>query len=241
MLSRRAYRSKLWNDSIMSTHYRSIISNLLATTAPVGVNTIDMGIFGAFRIPPNTPFWKSGVGGLQDPSFGIVPDWANPSGAGIPEPTTIIIRGGRMFLTIANPSTTDTINVRAQLVYPKASLLNTTATANSNTLSDYITAIASGNPRPISWSAQAAPDYSQYFHKPVLDKTMDLKPGDDLMLMFKIRPCKLDVQPFLRGSGNFPFWFVYCGQRVDTTAGAQAMTLNVGHNISFCVMDTNDV
>lgn len=224
----------------MMQHFQSIFTASLPSlvTTPTGVHQLNYAATSAMDEALATSFWKS-AGGCQDPGFGRTTDWMAAPGAGVAEPLNIVIRGGRVFITMANPSTTDTINVRVQLVFPKQQVKNTTDTAVSNTFQDYMTAIVAGNPRPISWSAQSAPDYSEYLHKPLLDKTIDLKPGDDMMVIYKLKTKKIDVSAFERGVGGmYPYWLVYACQRVDTTAGAQAVNVTIGHNLSFCVTDT---
>lgn len=238
-VSKSAWRRKLWNATDMMQHFRSIFLFTNNPATPAGVTGINLNLISAFSEVDATTFWKSAAG-AQDPSFGQRPTWMNPPGAGVPEPINIVIRGGRIWATVANPSTTDTINVRIQLAFPKQQLMNTTDTATGTTIDPYITAIVGGNPRPWSWDMQSAPDYQEYFYAPVMDKTFDLKPGDDAMFMHKVKVNKIDTAAFKRGAGYFPWWIIYTGQRVDTTAGAQAVTLQTGHNISFAVLDTLD-
>lgn len=235
----RRWRNILWKDTLMETHYRSIgsvhFTNLIAT--PTGISSINMAATSMMDQTPASAFWKV-AGGLQDPNYGGPPGFGLAPSATTPEPIGIVVRGGRLWVTVANPSATDTINVRVQLAYPKQQLRNQDDNADSNVVGTYLSAVVSGNPRPISWSIQAAPDYSSFFYPPFLDKTMDLKPGDDLMLMHRIRIKKVDIGQFIRGGGNFfPMIFIYAGQRVDTTAGAQAVNVTLGHNISFVVTD----
>lgn len=239
-ISKRRFRSYLWRDSLMSTHYRSVLSFGSTMNTSAGTNSLAWTSISAMDNTPLQTFWKT-LGGFQDPSYGITPDWANAPGAGIPEPTTIIIRGGRLFCTVANPSLTETINCRVQLVYIKGQLRNQNNTAASNTVTAYLTDIAAAGARPISWSVQMSPDYHEYLYLPVMDRSIDLKPGDDVMMIHKLKVSKVDVQPFLRGSGMFPIWIIYAGQRIDNTIGAQVLNVNTGYNLSFSVMDTNDI
>lgn len=223
----------------MMQHFRSIFNFTPSIVTPAGITGLNLHVISAFSEVDATTIWKT-AGGAQDPSFGQRPTWMNAPGAGVPEPINIVIRGGRLWLTIANPSTTDTINVRVQLAFPKQQLMNTTDTATGTTIDPYFTSIILGNPRPWSWDFQGAPDYSEYLYPPVLDKTFDLRAGDDLMLMHKLKVNKIDTAAFKRGAGYFPYWIVYAGQRVDTTAGAQTLSAQNGHNLSFAVLDTLD-
>jgi len=240
-VSARRWRQMLWRDSAMKTHYRSIQTFAPGVGLSTPANTFELNFLRtSAMVPlPGLEFWKT-LGGMQDPSFGIGVDWAQPSGAGVPEPITIIVRGGVMCLRVANPSTTDTINIRAQLIFTKSQTRDAANAVASNTLIAYEAAIGTG-PRPLSWSIQAAPDYSQYYHPPIMDKSIDLKPGDDINFFHRMKVFKLDCEQFKRGASWFPIWVVYASQSVDTTAGAQAVTIHTGHNMSFSVMETNDV
>ena len=106
--------------------------------------------------------------------------------AGIPELVNLVIRGGRLFVIIANPGLTDTIRVRVQLCFAKQQQKNSTDTVISNTFQDWAVTVTTG-PRPISWSIVDAPDYSEYLYPPVMDKSIDLKPGDDTTMIHKLR------------------------------------------------------
>jgi len=237
-LSRKKWRSTLWNASLLKMHYKSIFAAANTLTTPTGTTTETVIVANALSESAGSQFWKT-AGGAMDPGFGVRPTWMNAPGAGVPEPSTIIIRGGRLFCDIATLSTTDTVKVRVQLVFVKSQMRNITDTAASNTLFDFLTNAVS-TARPISWTVQDMPDYSQYLFPPVLDKQMDMKPGDSAMLTYKVKTQKVDADEFNHGSGWFPLWFFYGSQTIDTTVGTNAIACNVGHNLSFAMMDTLD-
>jgi len=238
LLGKKQYRNLLWNASLLKQHYHSILMSSRTLTTPTGTITATVDSVGALNESAGAQFWKT-VGGAMDSGFGDRPTWMNAPGVGVPEPVTIIIRGGRLFTQIASLSTTDTIKVRCQLAFTKSQLRNTTDTASSNTLTDWLTNV-SATSRPISWTVTDMPDYLEYMHPPVLDRQMDLKPADDFMITYKIKPAKIDADAFDRGSGWYPMWFFYVSQTIDTTVGTNAVAVNFGHNLSFAMMDTLD-
>jgi len=222
----------------MKMHYRSIFNTTTALNSPAGINALALNFFEAMSSAAGTQIWKT-AGGAQDPGFGNRPTWMNAPGAGVPEPTTIVIRGGRLFATVVNGSTADTLYGRLQLVFLKSQLRNTTDTAASNTALDWLNS-AVGVTRPFSWDIMSMPDASEYIFKPVLDRQMDLKAGEDFTVTYKLRPQKIDADEYNRGSGWFPVWIFSVGQRVDTSAGVSPLGLQFGHNLSFAMMDTLD-
>lgn len=237
-ISKAAWRRRLWNDSQTNTHYRSVFNQNQTTNTPANITQISVQQFPSFEENNAIAFWKV-AGGLQDPSFGIAPTFGAAPGAGVPEPISIILRGGRIFCTLSNPSLTDTVQVRIQFCYPKQQSRNRDDNNTSNTLFDYLTTLFASGSKPWSWSVRDFPDWSEYFHPMLVDKVIDLEPGGNVTVVRKLRCTKIDVQQFLRGGGAFPYWITTCGQQVDNTAGAQPISVRWGHNISFSVMDTN--
>jgi len=182
-----------------------------------------------------TEFWKT-AGGMNDPSFGITPIWQQAPGAGIFDPITVVLRGGRLFITVANPQA-DTVNVRIQLFWVKGSMRNTTDSAVSNTVQDWLTAITGAGARPIGWDITQAPDFDQYMYRPVIDKQVSLQQGQDVSVFYKIKPVKIDCASFQRGAHYTPIWGIYCGQSMDIDTAGETLTCTFGHNLTFAVTD----
>jgi len=236
-LSTRRWRNVLWRDTLAMQHYRTVLSNAITAVTPAGIITQNINFTNALDQAANNEFWKIG-GGMQDSGLSFIPLWAQPLAAGIPELVNLVIRGGRLFVIIANPGLTDTIRVRVQLCFAKQQQKNSTDTVISNTFQDWAVTVTTG-PRPISWSIVDAPDYSEYLYPPVMDKSIDLKPGDDATMIHKLRVKKIDCDQFRRGAGWFPYWFISSSQTVDNTGGGQPFNVIIGHNMSFAVTDSN--
>jgi len=219
-------------------HYRSIFNVNTALQTPANITQVSLNLLEVFDETAGSQFWKT-AGGARDPGFGNRPTWMNAPGIGVPEPSTIVVRGGRVFINIANPGTVDTITARIQMAFVKSQTRNRDDNNFSNTLGDYITAIVSGS-KPFTYDITSEPDYSEYFYKPVVDKSFELKALDSFMITFKLKTMKIDADVFNRGSGWFPYWIITLGQRVDITAGAATLNVVNGHNLSFAMMDTLD-
>jgi hypothetical protein len=229
-LSKKRYRSHLWRSTLENVHYRSIKSygdTLDTPNSATALNLINVAAL-AFT----TPFWKQAAG-FQDPSYGILPTWAQ---AGEGHPIGLVIRGGRLWCCVANTDTFDNVTVRVQLAFVKGSSRNVDNSTTSNTVFAWFTSVGFG-PRDKSWDYQTQPDYEEYVHPPVLDRCVDIQPGQSMEIAWKIRPVKIDTQPFLRAAGYAPVWFIYAGKNTNNSAAATTIHYTTGHNLSFAVTD----
>lgn len=237
-LRKRALRRLLWRETLTSEHYKSISSdNSAVLNTPTNTGQINWIRRDALNHTAGNEFWKT-AGGCQDPSFGVVTNWMAAPGAGIFDPVRAVIRGGRLWISLANPDPVDTVQVRVQLAFIRQQQRNAADGAASNTYVDWENAIIAGGSRPFGWQIFEVPDASEYIYRPVLDKTFDLKASDDVFIAWKIKPVKLDCRQFQNGGGSwFPMWFIYAGQRINNTVGAVTMNVLHGHNLSFAVTD----
>lgn len=241
----------MWRETRYKTHYRSILSVFDTTATPNNTTSLIPYVSNIFTQVAGAEFWHT-AGGLQDPSFGEIPSFA---GAGITnDPVTIIMRGGRIWITTSlGLGAVDTVKVRVQIAFPKAQLRTYDDAGNNNTLgipgaaNGWLgtaainvngPAYALGTPRPSGWDLTCAPDYNQYFYKPILDKAFDLKAGDDYTVYWKVKPVKIDVGPFKDGQGWFPYVFIYPEQQNNSNGAAETIAIKIGFNVSFAVADT---
>lgn len=251
-LSKKAYRRALYNATRFKTHYRTVFAATDTQPTPNNVTFITATAYAALSTLSLSEFWHSTTGGLQDPSFGEVPSWAGATDAN--DPLTIILRGGRLWMTCSlGLGTVDTCKIRVQLVFAKQGSRNVTDTAASNTVGIPGAAggwlgttginvngagFTTGTTRPIGWDISQAPDFEEYFYKPVVDRSMDLKAGDAVTVYWKVKPVKIDVGPFKDGACYAPYWFVYLGQDNNSNAALENVVTTLGHNMSFAVGDT---
>lgn len=253
-LSKRAYRRALYNSTRFKTHYRTVFATTDAITTPNNTTSVTPYVVPALSTVSLSEFWHSAAG-FQDPSFGEVPSWAGATDAN--DPLTIILRGGRLFVTLSlNLGTVDTCKIRVQLIFAKSQTRNAFDTGISNTLGQPAAAgspngwlgptginlngpgVATGTARPLGWDISQAPDFEQYLYKPIVDRSMDLKAGDSITMFWKVKPVKIDVGPFKDGSNYAPFWFIYVAQDNNSNAATESVTMTQGHNMAFAVGDT---
>jgi len=240
-LSKTAWRRHLIKDTLTEAHYRSIQTRLTTVLTPPAITDCQSTVISA--LDSGNPFWKRNPAinqGLQVPEIigGVftVPTWGV---IGQDHPETIVIRGGRYWITANCQVNNDPCNVRVQLVFAKQQGFAAGGAAG-NTLTAWLTLINAQNPKPLSWTYQQQPDYDQYFYPPVLDKVVRLLPGEDMTIVKAIKPMKLDCASFLLEGGWFPYWFVYASQSATNVAGDPVVGFTTGTNLSFAVTSILD-
>lgn len=238
-LKPKAYGRMLWRNTMLDAHNRSEFATAGTLVTPNNLTQLNWAVVPAFLNAAGSEFWKT-AGGAQDPSFGVTPQWMNPNGAGPPvgfDPLTIVIRGGRIWVKIASTSTFDAVTCQIQLAFVKGALRNTTNAAASNTVQDYITALLAAGARPLFWLPNSAPDWNEYFHEPIMTKSITLHPAQTATIVHTIKPHKIDISQFQRGGGWFPMFFVTCSQDTNTNGAAETLDISNGHSIGFSVTD----
>jgi len=234
-LRKSAYRSRLYNHTMFHTHYRSINANAVAVATANSQNSQLCNFFGCLNTTAGFEFWK-GAGGLQDANWAVATPWAS----GTTNPETIIIRGGRLWMSINNRnSNAEIARVRVQLLFIKGSLRDLADSNISNTVAQYLNGVLPGV-KPIGWNLQAVADYSNYFYPPVLDKTFDLRVDEGAELFYKLKPAKIDTGSFMRAGGTwFPLWLVYTSTLYNANEGEDPIFIQYGHNLSFAAIDVS--
>lgn len=244
-ISKRAWRRSLYLSTRHANHYRSIAATSLGMNTAISGGLADTSLQSmmaqpCFSVVNGNEFWKI-AGGLQDTNFGISPVW---SGVGVNPPGSIIIRGGRIWISVTDPSgSSDPVKIRVQLVFAKQQQRNFGDTAPSNTFNDWLLSAGAINfnngLRPVGWDITCAPDWEQYFYKPVMDKSFEVRPIEGVTHYWKIKPVKIDTGSFQVGAGWFPWWLVYLNEVTQSDNVAETMRVVIGHNISFAVGDIN--
>lgn len=227
MLPRRAWRSLLWKDTLPLQKYKAILSanqtfNTIATggsEASYVVETMDN----------SQPFWTGAGGLLPVTNGGTVP---------VLSPYKLVVRGGSIWISLTNnPESTDDVEVTVQWVYPRQQTTRyNSLTRTNNPLTDWIAGWLAGT-YPLGVRAQNIADYEQYFHPPMREKTIILKPGDSFRDSINLRIKRIDSESFQNGFDQFARVFIYCRNMYSTTS---VMTIHGqnGYNVSFCVVDS---
>jgi len=221
----KRWRSILWNMSTPLTHYRSAATRSNSFSGATGGNH-DLFNFNALSVS-NVPFWTV-AGGVLPVSFGtaaadVVADY-------------YVLRGGMISIhTIAAPSNEDDLEVRIQLIYPKQQWRNFQNANNVSPRQEWYDVISATYPKNVGQTLQDEPDYDTYYHRPILDKVMLLKPGDGNKMQHKLKVNKIDADEFRRGMGPAqPEWMVYVGGL--TATASSGIEIICSHNISFAKM-----
>jgi len=194
---------------------RSVTVNTPATTT-----TQTVGFISLFE--ETAPFWLV-TGGNQSNTFGVAP--------GDNIRATYVIRGGKFYWIITcNPASADNVSLRYQLIYPKQQSRNATDASFAAPLSEWLTAYIAGT-YAIGMTAQEVPDYNEYFHQPIMDKEVLLRPGEAAKEERRIKICKVDHDEFQRGGGKFPYLFLYVHGTTDATSDVIRVTS--GYSLSY--------
>lgn len=226
MLSKKAWKSWLWKDTIADQKYKSNLSGTVTFTSPASAVTCTANIFDIFDAA--NPFWTA-TGGLQQVNLGT----------GIPSlsPNKVVIRGGVMWASIStDPASTTDVRVRVQFVYPKQQRAQFNSTVTTNVpINDWSTAALALFPTNTGLTLQQIGDYEQYWWNPIVDKEIILKPGDAFEIRRAIRIKRVDQESIKNSRAQFPRVFIYTSNLFN--AVAQTLRLETGYNLSFCVRD----
>ena len=156
-------------------------------------------------------------------------------------PNTVILRGGLVSFSMSlNPTRVNVCRVTMFLAYAKQqirSALNNVPAAGSGGLNEWANALITNEPYGTLWDPTDEADYSEYFHPPIVKKTMDLRPGDAIDIVHRLRVKKIDCDSFVRGGGGIPYIFFTYGQVNNSDGVAEVLELTSSYNLSFSVGD----
>lgn len=208
--SLRSYRANLWNSTKFMNHYRSV-----GGQAAVAVNTPIFAVGGTTvtvvthaSLSSTTPFWLS-TGGAQPIDNGV----------GVPlfSPSSIVIRGGKVRITLTNTSTDETVRARVWAVWAKSNQTQVIVPASA----------------PIGWDPTMIPDFSQAY-KMLFGREVLLLPGARPMeVEAKLKIQKIDQDTFLNEVAGKIIWFVTLSETFDIDGTVTAVGLQTSHSLSF--------
>jgi len=202
-VSRRRFNNFLWNSTLFSTHYRSVLSALTAPVTPAsGVTGTIFGI-NMHRIAANQ-FWTTAGGLIQ-------------TDAGVTAPTfkgDIILRGGQYEVQFQNSSSTLDIRIKIWLVK--------TVTNPDFTFEPTLP--------PIGWDPTSSPDFIKEIGKPFMAREVTLEQGNSYTMKGRFKLQKIDQTTYNSQGNSIVMYVMLCnvGHAVSTTVGILS-----SHNMSF--------
>lgn len=244
-LSKRSWRNALWRQTLVRPHYKSINASLTTFNTPVAITDVTAGMLPCLPVggtKSDLAFWKVNTSINQNVQFYQIEtagtSLSNWAGLGNDDPVECIIRGGRYYININCNSTNDPVNVRVQLAFSKTSR-RTPGGTTGNTQESWVGTVDSFSPKPLTWTYDTQPDYSEYFHPPVLDRVFRLLPGEDMSIVKSIKPVRIHCHQHRDQGGWYPYWFVYCSQSATNVAGVATVGFVTGYNLSFSVVEVD--
>jgi len=203
--SHRAYRKHLWDSTLFSTHYRSIISNATTIATPANYTTGTLTGLNLDRLN-GQPFWTV-AGGAAATDFGVTPPLFKGD---------IVRRGGIYEMQFQNPSTTGDIRLRLWLIR---------SVTNPDFSFEPVGGLA-----PTIWDPTASPDFIKEIGKPMWAREVVIENGNSYTFKGRYKMQKIDEETYgSQGLCNILYIMACNVGHVTPT------TINVlgSHNLSF--------
>lgn len=213
--SLRAYRNRLWNDTLFKPHYRSLFDTTeVFILTPNNTNQATLAIYNALPT-----FW---VSGLQQLDSGVTPPLFRGD---------IILRGGLARISLSNnrdiANSPDTDNVRVTVYGVWTTALPQTPLPLPATVSTM-------------WDPSVVTEFEK-FGKVLFKKECILKAdGDSVQIDFKFKVQKIDQGIFSQAIVNGPrgqtlVWMVLASQmsNQEATPAVEGISVVTSHNLSF--------
>jgi len=220
-LSRRAFKSLLWRQTITATKYKSILSQAGTVATPASYSnatTTAMWALGLYNAS-TSPFFTS-AGGLN-PLSSTIPTITDPTETTAQFDSDIIVRGGLWSFEVYN--NTETADVSNDLIRCKIVLVRTPQTRDDT--------IFQANLLPGQPAQYISADQARKVGKIILEKDFVIKDAESVKVEFRI-PCqKIDVGSYMN---EFKAYIVYLCVANGFDTVAQTVRYRMNHNIAFC-------
>lgn len=230
------FRRNLWAASDILTKYKAIFSNSFSQTVVAVPNQSQVTINDCLN--EANPFWTA-AGGLQAIHTN------NPNTV-IPtlNPETLFVRHGTVQLTIYNQTVNgtapqlDPVTIRVQLVYTRQQRRNFSDANFVAPAEEWLNTIVAQWPKSRLNTLQDEADYSEYYHMPVMERQISLKPGDSFTMSHRLKPKRFNADEFARG-GRYPRWVIYASPDADSENILVPPILNLvfSYRLGFTVND----
>lgn len=200
-LKSSVFKRKLWDSTIMKTHYRSYQTITTAYNTQASTSSMTITFFDPFT---NGSFFWTTAGGAQP---------ASPGGSVPLFEAEIILRGGKWSISYTNTDASRIIRVWVWYVYttgrPDTSIIPTTAN--------------------VGWDPSVIPDFRQKYGKVFRQEAVILSPGQCWSSEKKLGIKRIDQSDFSSLLGNTPVVLMGVENMTDAVSatGLLKHTLNV--------------
>lgn len=207
-LSARAFRRKIWNDTIAAPHWRSIDNNSVTQTTGTSQGIGSVALYTPLlSAAGGNPFWVA-AGGLQPQDTGGV----SPVFRG-----DITLRGGKVGITISV----------AEAAGNHTLIKVWTVKTVSNPIVARIV-----SPQPLGWDPSVSPDFISEFGRPIAYREAVINGNfSTFTVEHRLRPQKIDQASFINDFGHQICFLVQVVNITDTTDNT--VQLIPYHNVSF--------
>lgn len=207
-LSVKRYRRMLWNDTLMSTHYRSNLGSQIVINTPA--NNVNAATFQIPALRPAGSQFYIAAGGA------IAPDAAQP----LPLFTgNLVVRGGIIGIRLCN--TLDALATAQNSLEGIVYLIKTTKNYTPASLP---------NPVQIGFDTSLIQDFSTLIGKIVYKKQFLLRESDSAQCEYRMKIRRLDIGDYVNDRNQY-VWIVVVSNLDNVTS--RSMSLSMYHNISF--------
>jgi len=207
-VSRRRYRSMLWNASQLQTHWRSNHSSTITVLTPGTADTMTVGITPARNF--GNGFWTTLGGGVNPDGGGMSAFVANGD---------LTIRGGMMGMRVSNIP--DAADVDKDALQCTVFLLRTSVNFNSGVIPSTVRQ---------GWDPTLVADFKQNVGHIVLRKTFLLAEGEVGTVERKMPVQRIDQSEYLLSHNEY-IWLFVCSN--TSAISAKSLRLVPYYNLSF--------
>jgi len=202
-LSRRRFKKLLWNDTILSTHWRSLFAASTTIVTQTNSTTLTIATINPMR-PSGVAFW-TGAGGLRSTDIGVTP----PLFSG-----DITVRGGMWGMNFRNTSSTLPVSMK---LYLGRTIGNPTYSLPASSTT--------------GWDPSIEPDLTKLYGKSYYSTIIQLEPGETWKIERRIGIMKINQYDWQSIGGLSPF-VLYTAANVGHST-ATTINVDTYFNLSF--------
>lgn len=192
------YRNILWKDSIMKTKYRTCQAFTQGQTSAADSARYTIGLYDAFGTTAS-PFWTA-AGGTVNTDFGSAVPTFNGD---------IIVRGGILGIRITNQDTDSQPQEVRVMLFRTIDRQGAVPPAITN--------------QPIGFDMTILTDFTQFYGRPLMQKTVLLENNNVAEFKFRLRVHKVDQYQFSQVVKRY-YWMVALNSCTNATATSATVT-----------------